>query len=805
MKFLPPLAILITALACWAGYSRLTVDAPFAPLSPPDQALNTSPPAPASATNPSSQASENPFDLVRPGDREAPQQAGPLAGEASFQSAFLTSAHDADSTEANGELADESVPENGEASHIRMVRVLEKIRDENRYEKAAFGREPLSSREHRLTLKPGLSSSTFADLVSVAEHRLWLGDTRAAIAHLQAAQAILEQSPTLVSPMVTSRLLAKLGLASLRLGENENCVDCNSAASCLMPIQAAGVHQFPEGSEGAIDALTAALAINPMDFTSRWLLNLAAMTLGRYPHGVPSAFRIDPACFTSEASCPQFENVAVDRGVNATSLSGGSVADDFDGDGDLDLVVSSWGAGDSLQFFRNTSGRFQDESAAANFTGLYGGLNLLQADYDNDGDLDLFVLRGAWLGPAGAVPNSLLDNDGTGRFTDVTFRVGLARPAYPTQTAVWLDYDNDGDLDLFVGNENAPSQLFENVAGKRFQDVTRAAGINVNAFVKGVTAGDYDQDGFPDLYISVLAGPNHLLHNDGDGTFTDVAEKLGVAQPINSFPTWFWDANQDGHLDLFVSTYTVSLAGLAETFFGQPTGKPFTRLYEGDGAGGFKDVSTERHLNNQLPPMGANFGDLDNDGFPDFYLGTGAPAYEALMPNKMYLSSRGERFFDITTAGGFGHLQKGHGISFADYDNDGDQDVFAEMGGAYPGDRAVNCLFENPGFGNHWITIQLVGHLSNRSAIGARIAARIREGDRERTVYHWVGSGGSFGCNPLRCEIGLGTASVITQLEVYWPTSKTTQVFSNVDVDQFLRIDEGSDELTPAGGSQRQS
>ncbi len=247
MKFLPPLAILITALACWAGYSRLTVDAPFAPLSPPDQALNTSPPAPASATNPSSQSSENPFDLVRPGDRKAPQQAGPLAGEASFQSAFLTSAHDADSTEANGELADESVPENGEASHFRMVRVLEKIRDENRYEKAAFGREPLSSREHRLTLKPGLSSSTFADLVSVAEHRLWLGDTRAAIAHLQAAQAILEQSPTLVSPMVTSRLLAKLGLASLRLGENENCVDCNSAASCLMPIQAAGVHHFPKG------------------------------------------------------------------------------------------------------------------------------------------------------------------------------------------------------------------------------------------------------------------------------------------------------------------------------------------------------------------------------------------------------------------------------------------------------------------------------------------------------------------------------------------------------------------------------
>lgn len=693
--------------------------------------------------------------------------------------------------------ASEGVPSTGTDSHARMLAVLRKIRDENRYERLAFGGQPVSTREQRLIHTGAATPATLRKLLDVADHRLWLGDTREALAHLQSAEAILAETGRSGSADMAAGLQAKLGLASLRLGENENCVDCNNAASCLLPIQEAGVHQLQEGSLAAVDHLTKALAITPTDFTSRWLLNVAAMTLGAYPEGVPPAFRVDPSLFASETEFPRFANVAADRGVNATSLSGGSVTDDFDGDGDLDLIVSSWGAGDSLQFFRNVGGRFVDDSEAANFEGLYGGLNLLQADYDNDGDVDLLVLRGAWLGQAGRVPNSLLANDGTGRFTDVTFRVGLARPAHPTQTAAWLDFDNDGDLDLFVGNEHAPCQLFENKGGERFEDVATAAGIAVNAFVKGVTAGDYDNDGFPDIYVSILGGHNQLLHNNGNGTFTDVAVSRGVQAPVDSFPTWFWDANQDGHLDLFVSSYSVTLEGLAEQFFGQPSRGPYTLLYEGDGQGGFREVAAERNLTNRLPPMGANFGDLNNDGYPEIYLGTGTPAYEGLMPNVMLLNDRGGQFLDVTTAGGFGHLQKGHGISFADYDNDGDQDVFAEMGGAYPGDRAVNCLFDNPGFGNHWITLQLVGHRSNRSGIGARVAATVREGDSDRTITHWVGNGGSFGCNPLRCEIGLGAAAVITRLEIHWPASQTTQVFHNVDADQFLRIDEDSDSLTP--------
>ena len=191
--------------------------------------------------------------------------------------------------------------------------------------------------------------------------------------------------------------------------------------------------------------------------------------------------------------------------------------------------------------------------------------------------------------------------------------------------------------------------------------------------------------------------------------------------------------------------------------------------------------------------MGANFGDLDNDGYPHFYLGTGYPAFDALMPNLMFHNLGGTGFSDVTTAGGFGHLQKGHGVAFADLDNDGDQDVFIEMGGAYLGDAYMNALFENPGFSNNWLTVKLIGTTSNRSAIGARIRCAISEGEAKRNVYTWVNSGGSFGAKPLRQEIGLGKATKVDVLEVYWPTSDTTQRFVDVEVNQFIEITEGQD------------
>ena len=145
----------------------------------------------------------------------------------------------------------------------------------------------------------------------------------------------------------------------------------------------------------------------------------------------------------------------------------------------------------------------------------------------------------------------------------------------------------------------------------------------------------------------------------------------------------------------------------------------------------------------------------------------------------------------VTLAAGFGHLQKGHAVAFADVDQDGDQDIFAQMGGAFPGDRFSDALFENPGFDNRWIGIQLVGVDSNRAGIGARIRVDIVENGQRRSIHRRVNSGGSFGCNPLRQTIGLGKASEIEQIEVYWPTSDSRHLLSKVPMDRVLRVVEG--------------
>jgi hypothetical protein len=222
------------------------------------------------------------------------------------------------------------------------------------------------------------------------------------------------------------------------------------------------------------------------------------------------------------------------------------------------------------------------------------------------------------------------------------------------------------------------------------------------------------------------------------------------------------------------------------------------RLYHNNRNGTFTDVSRQLHLDRAILVMGANFGDLDNDGWLDVYLGTGDPAYEALLPNRMFRNNEGKSFQDVTTSGGFGHLQKGHGIAFGDLDDDGDEDVFEVMGGALPGDTYPSALFENPGHpGNHWITLELEGVQTNRAAVGARIVVLVNNGRTERRIYRTVGYGSSFGGNPLRQHIGIGPSAEIERIEITWPVSKSTQRFVHVAADQVLHIVEGTEATVP--------
>jgi hypothetical protein len=642
----------------------------------------------------------------------------------------------------------------------------------------------------------------FSVHVQLAAQLLQAGFSKDALAELERIGPTIDALPASRVPAEQKaqeavRLQGAIGLAALRMGEQENCLLNHRATSCIFPIDRGGVHTLQTGARRAIDAFTRRLAGEPSHATTRWLLNIAYMTVGEYPGKVPRRWLIPPSVFESEYDIGRFPDVAMGAGVDTVGLAGGSIIEDFDGDGLLDIVASSWGLRDALRFYKNDGrGRFVDRTQEAGLAGQLGGINVNHADYDNDGRPDIYVIRGGWLREAGRHPDSLLRNKGDGTFEDVTETAGLLS-LQPTHSTAWGDYDNDGWLDLFAGHEDwglntHPVQLFHNNRDGTFTDVAKLFGFGVMGVVKGATWGDYDNDGWIDLYVSLFGKPNLLFRNEQGKRFVDIAGKAGVAEPVNSFPTWFFDYDNDGWLDLFVGGFDEAGADAVLALYvgtKRPGGTP--RLYRNRRNGTFEDVTSTAKLDRVLDAMGANFGDLDNDGFPDIYVGTGAPDLNTLIPNRMFRNAGGRVFQDVTTSGRFGHLQKGHGIAFGDLDNDGDQDIYEVIGGWFTGDTYQNVLFRNPGHGNRWLTLILEGTRSNRMAIGARVKLVVATPSGRREIHQVVSGGGSFGDSSMQLETGLGDATAIEAIEVKWPATGQAQVFTNVAMNQIVAIREG--------------
>ncbi|MCA1829048.1 MAG: FG-GAP-like repeat-containing protein [Myxococcales bacterium] len=514
----------------------------------------------------------------------------------------------------------------------------------------------------------------------IARHQLYEGTNEEAIAGFQ---SLLDEYRAQMPPPAAEALEGELAFAWFRLGETENCAMHHNADSCLLPIRRGGMHHLPRGSTEAVKHYAALLADPAIDsenaYSYRWLLNLGYMTLGGYPEKVPKQWLIPPAAFASGSDIGRFEDVAADRGIAEFGAAGGLILEDFDNDGALDVLVSHMGVEDQLEYFHNDGkGHFTRRTKEAGLTGIVGGIDMFQADYDNDGCIDVFIPRGGWLHDHGKFPASLLHNNCDGTFTDVTAKAGLL--AYgPSMTATWADFDGDGYLDLFVGyeidrkNVNWPPEtrnfaLYLNNRDGTFRDASAESGIMLDGVVKASVSGDYDNDGRPDIYVSLLGKPNKLYRNLGGGKFEDVTARAGVAEPVMSFTTWFFDYDNDGWPDIFVTGYFATLSDVAREVLGDKANargeRP--RLYHNNRDGTFTDMSREAHLDQLLLTMGANFGDLDNDGYPDFYLGTGASILTALVPNRMFHNVEGRTFEDVTTSGGFGHLQKGHGVAFGD-------------------------------------------------------------------------------------------------------------------------------------------
>ena len=595
-------------------------------------------------------------------------------------------------------------------------------------------------------------------------------------------------------------IIELLALSYLRLGEVYNCQNNHNAFSCILPLKEQALHINTNGSKKAIDIYTQIYEKFPND-NYKWLLNLAHMTLGEHPDVVPKNYQIAyPNWEREEKEFPTFKEVSLELGIAQDGLSGGVSIEDFNKDGLIDIFMTSYGMNDQCKLFINTGTGFVDATEKSGLTGIVSGLNCIQADYDNDGNIDLFVLRGAWLGKGGNHPNSLLKNNGDGSFTDVTETAGLLS-FHPTQTASWADVNKDGYLDLFIGNESNkkqshPCELYINQKDGRFLEESANYRLSsIEGFVKGVVFGDINNDQWPDLYISVMGGANLLFRNDF-GSFIDISETAGVQGPNFSFPTWFWDVNNDGFEDLFVASYdTRNLQNVAGDFVRELEGKKVlsntAKLFINNGDESFSEQSSAFNIDQSFYGMGSNFGDLDNDGWLDFYIGTGSPEFTSVVPNRMFRNVNGTSFEEVTSAGGFGHIQKGHGVGFADIDNDGDQDIYAVLGGAYQGDNYPNVCFENPLSENNWIVINLQGVQSNRSALGTKIKLDLENG---RTVFHSINSGGSFGANSLQAEIGVGQSELIKVLSIIWPNSKA-QVFKTVEVNKKYKLIEGQDKL----------
>ena len=642
-----------------------------------------------------------------------------------------------------------------------------------------------------------------------AEELLKAGKTEQALQeyHLLERQ-VQKDAPAAVLAQMKPYLWKREAVGYLRLGEQQNCCASNNSYSCLLPISGAGIHTKQYGSRSAIRCLTQALRAEPGDPQAQWLLNIAYMTVGEYPGGVPPQWRIPLKAYGGDYPMKRFFNAAPQMGLDLLGLSGSVTMEDFEGNGLLDLLISSELPGGQLRYFRNNGdGTFTERTQQAGLIGETGGLNIITTDYNNDGRPDVVVLRGGWYNKLGHFPLSLLRNDGKGHFTDVTIQAGLLSYG-PTQTAVAFDYNGDGLLDLFVGYESTegnpvPCKLFRNNGNGTFTDVTQQCGLHITRYVKAVVSADYTHSGRPGLYLSCFGQPNILLRNDGPADadrsaqgpwkFTDVSYQAGVNEQNGSFSCFFFDYDNDGWPDLYVAGFGgyKDVGDIAADYLGKPTTAERARLYHNNHDGTFTDVTRQMHLNKVVLGMGINYGDLDNDGWLDFYVGTGDPDLGMLIPNRMFRNHNGKYFDEVSVTGGFAHLQKGHGIAFGDISNNGQEDVFEVMGGAYEGDTAHDCLYVNPGNSNHWVTLNLEGGRSNRIALGAEICVTAATPQGDRNIYRTVSTGGSFGNNPLRQEIGLGNATAIKRVTIHWPASGITQTMTGLDRDRFYQIREG--------------
>ena len=527
-----------------------------------------------------------------------------------------------------------------------------------------------------------------------------------------------------------------------------------------------------------------------------------------------------PASGSGKSSAPSpnadyFQEISKEIGLDFThsigdddltniiySTGGGAAFLDYDRDGWLDIYACSgtWLEGVSKSekpselpgnhLYRNKGdGTFEDVTRKAGVGGPWYSMGVVAGDFNNDGYTDLFISNYG--------PNVLLKNNGNGTFSDVTKKAGISGGKECSVGAVWLDYDNDSYLDLYVGNYLAfdpeykyyyapdgfpgpmaydaqKDVLYHNNGDGTFEDVTDKMGIvDIDGRAMGVGAADYDEDGFVDIYVANDHTLNYLWHNDEGKGFTDRGTMSGTAfsqagEATVSMSVDFADYNNDGLLDLFVSDDT------------------YCSLYENVGGGIYSDKGIISNISSaaaQFVGWSSSFVDYDNDGFVDIFKTNGALKHLYGQEDQMFRNEGGGKFRDISLELGkyFSQEYVGRGACVGDYDNDGDMDIFVV-------NLNSHCVFlrNNKGNQNNWIMLSLTGNTSNKDGIGARI--RITAGGKTQIAQRKTTTG-YLSQNDPRIHFGLDKADTIDKIEILWPSGKA-QTLENVKVNQILEIKE---------------
>ena len=523
-------------------------------------------------------------------------------------------------------------------------------------------------------------------------------------------------------------------------------------------------HQFPRLRRFCIFVAIAAGMVAAHALFTRVSVAHAELTPGTFHRLTPQECGVDVT------------NVLFDGGAGVAFA-------DLNGDDLLDIYVAMGDGVSNYFYLNNGDGYFTDVASTSGVGYVLNTKGVKAADYDNDGDTDLFITNREG-------DNRLYQNDGTGNFTDVTVAANLDFYVGPYPAccgACWGDYDLDGYLDLYVINYGSSNILFRNKGDGTFENTTFSAGVDNPCTEQGCSQPykldfeavwvDYNNDRYPDLYIATdFYQGNTLYHNNGDGTFTDVSVASGAGIDMGGMGIAVTDVDDNGYMDIYVTN---------EPDMGQPSGIRDNVLFMNNGDGTFTRREKEYKVTVRRLGWGCAFLDYDNDGDEDLYVvndknGTGQTSTSSA---NMFMRNDGASFTDVTDVLGVGDDGEGFGCAVGDYNNDGFVDMFVHN------KNTPSVFYQNVPNTNNWIKIRLVGTVSNRDGVGARI--RVRAGGGAVSSHKVVMAGASYlSQHSTHLVFGLGTYTRASLIRVTWP-SGIVDVFNSVPGNRFIEITEG--------------